>query len=577
MPDFLAGPVWDITVSFRDPSTVTGAFDHVPPEPKLLVDDPSVTGENTLGSGSVVVRNSDQKQPIVSTDFANGFASNSYTYEDWFEHFHVIPRELALGNILSTILTPFEVYSAFRRTFENWSLFVNGAGAGTTMNGLPTLPYTFGPQSSGDLTLQLEVSTTGVPVVDDTLDFGFNTVPETASVSITLRRVVLFSIQPELPFTERLQWLTEVMSHINGTEQRLSVRKNPRQLFSWDFFMEDGPERSFFHNVMFDWQASIFGLPIWFELTRLSIAASATDTVLTVESTDFADYRVGGLVVIFTDRDTFDVQELSSLTATTLTLASGILSAYPVGTFVMPLRTGVARRQISGSRFLSGDAKMQVEFRVDDNDVDLADTSAFNSFNSKVLIDGCNSVRGQMSEQFERDIIVFDNSTGLTAQGTPWDVGKRTSQLALLAKGKEGLWEVRQLLHALRGKQTSFYASSFTKDLTIDSDIAAGSTINVANVGYTQFVRNRQPRDVIRIVYNDGSADDLRTILSSTVVDPTREALVVDSALGAHVEAVVEKIMFVEKVRWDTDEIAIRHEVGDRTTRITGPIKTVLE
>ena len=82
---------------------------------------------------------------------------------------------------------------------------------------------------------------------------------------------------------------------------------------------------------------------------------------------------------------------------------------------------------------------------------------------------------------------------------------------------------------------------------------------------------------MIRIVYNNGDADDIRTILSSSVVDSTRETLVLDSSVAAHTMAQVKKIMLVEKVRWDTDAITIRHELGDTTTRITGPIKTVLE
>ena len=54
-------------------------------------------------------------------------------------------------------------------------------------------------------------------------------------------------------------------------------------------------------------------------------------------------------------------------------------------------------------------------------------------------------------------------------------------------------------------------------------------------------------------------------------------AFTLDSAIAVHTAAQVAKIMLVEKVRWDSDEINIRHEIGDTTTRITGPIKTVLE
>lgn len=542
----------------------------------LTVDQPSTLSQN-IPQGRGVETFDDT--PAAPTTRNNGYVAEGATvgWETWFESFHVIPREFHFGNLLSTQTVPIEVYSAFRRDNHNWTAFVNNAGLGTSILGIPTFPHTFVPQSNGGLNLSLQVTTNGPPIVDADLEFVFGTVPQTILTPITLKRVVLFAIRPELPFTERLRWSTEVLGHINGTEQRISARKNPRQVFEWDFIMEDGPERSFFHNVIFQWQSRIFGLPVWFESTKSTTTTASGATTVNVEHTNFADYRVGGLVVVFKDRSTFDVLELASLTSTSLTFVSGTLNSYPTGTFVMPLRTGLTRRTLDGSRFPVGAARLKMMFEVLDNDISIASTAAFASFNGKVHINGCNSVRGEMSEQFETDIVVFDNEFGIPVQSTPWDVGKRISQLALLTKGRQALWETRQLLHALRGKQVSFYVSSFTHDFTIDSAITAGSIINVANVGYTQFVQNRQPRNVIRITYNDGTPDDIRTVISSSIVDATREALTLSSAIGAHAQSAVKKIMYVEKVRWDSDEILIRHEAGDRVRRITGPIKTVLE
>ena len=554
---------------------VAYAHAHNPLTPSL--DYPLATSQDIPQASASASTTAKKSWSNIEVD--NGYLAEGATvgWQTWFESFHVLPRSFAFGNVLSTQVNAMEVYSAFRKTFEVWTSFQNNAGVGVDLNGLPSFPHSFPSQTSGGLTLELVVSTSGQPVVDDVLAFVFSFVPQTINVPITLQRVVLFAIQPELPFTEKLRWLTEVLGHVDGTEQRLSARKNPRQSFVWDFIMEDGPERAFFSNLLFDWQSRVFGLPIWYELTRLTSAAVAADTTLTVGTTDYADYRVGGLAVIFESRTKFDVLEVDSITATTIVFTSGILNNYAVGTFAMPLRTGNAQRSISGSRWVSGDARMKIEFRVNDNDVDLADSSAFSVFNSKVLIDGHNSVRGEMSEQFERDIIEFDNGVGVPSLSTAWDVGKRLSQLALLAFGRQGLWEVRQLLHALRGKQISFYAVTFSNDFTIDSDITAGDIMNVVNVGYAQFAQSRQPRNIIRIIYNNGDPDDYRTITSAAEVDTTREALTLDSSLAARPQAEVEKIMFVEKVRWDTDEINIRHERGDRMTRITGPIKTVLE
>jgi hypothetical protein len=496
---------------------------------------------------------------------------------DFFEKFHVEPSSVALGNVLSDQTVDFTIYSAFRTDTQDWTAFTNNAGTGTTMSGLPALPLTFQPQTDGNLSLQLQVSDTGQATVDSTLVFSFATVPQTVTVPITLDRVVLFAQAPEIPYTERLRFLTEVMRHIDGTEQRISARKSPRQLFEWNYILDDGEEANYIHNQLFEWQDKVFGIPMWHDMTTVTQAVTATDTVINVAETDYRDFRTGGLFVVLTDRKTFDVLELDSLTSTTLTATSEVANAYPVGTKVMPLRTAVLERLVAGSRFIPGDAKLTLRFRVTDNDVDLADTSAWSSYNSKVLIDGCNSVRGEMSEQFERDIVLFDSGSGLTTQSSPWANGKRITQLGLLAQSPSTRWDVRQLVYALRGRQVSFYVASFLKDLEPDGDMAAATTLNVKNVGYTRFVNARQPKDEIMITFNDGTAAITRTILSSAVFDEDREVLTVDTVLPAKTEATIDKIMFLEKVRADSDEIVFRHEASERSTRTTMPVKSVFE
>lgn len=545
-------------------------------KPEAFVDQPSAF--STSPPLPVGFNDDGQKSVPAAAGLANAFVGEGLG-GTWFELFHVLPRDVVLGNVLSTQQVQFEVYSAFRRADHTWDAFTNNGGAGITMLNLPTLPFTFKPQNSGGLNLVLEVSTSGDPTVDSTLDFDFDV--SMIDVEITLQRVVLFDLQPEMPYTEDLEFLTDIMVHKDGTEQRAALRKNPRQFFSWDFILDDGRERSRIHNFLFDWQANIFGIPIWHELTRLSVAASATDQTITVQSTAYADYRTanGNLVLIYTDDGTFDVLPLNALTATTLTFDSALLNNYPVGTIVSPLRTGVLDEQFSGSRWPSSDARLKLRFRVLDNDSDLADTSAWSSFNSKVLLTECNGVRGSMPESFERNIVVIDGATGITDQNSPWPTNRRVSRKTFLAAGKQATWEVRQLLHALRGQQISWYLPAFSQDLAPTTPLSSGSNqLDVTNVGYTRFVKSRPGRNVIQVTFNTGDPPLLRTIISSTETSATEEELILDSTWpSTFAVAYVDRIEFVEKVRFDSDRFRFRHERGDRLVRISAPVVAVLE
>lgn len=510
----------------------------------------------------------------VSVDYP-ALASDRLTPAfDWFEDFHVLPRSIHLGNVVSAVSIPLEVYSAYRDTIEEWLAFTNNAGAGLSLGGQPPLPFAVAPQSG--LSLTVDVSPSGVPRVDTTLDFE---VPEgTIFVPITLDRVTLLALRPELPYVEFLEFLTDVIPHVDGTEQRHSLRAYPRQLFEWELLVEEGPEAARLDNILFDWQPRIFGVPQWHEMTSTTAAAIVGATTFTVRSTADADYRVGGLVLVYSGDAVYDVLELVSLTSTTVTTASGALNAYPVGSIVAPLRTGVIDRQIDGARHPVNAQFRRVRIVVEDNAADLASTAGFPSLLGKVLLSDANIVRGTFPEVLERAVTVLDGATGRFVQDSNWDRSRRVSQKTFLCRSQAQLWNVRRLLHALRGRQISFYLPTFARDLLPTANLASGqNTLQVAHVGYTQFVRARQPKNLIQILRTDGTTLT-RGIASSSVLDASNETLVVDSAWGSTITpAQISRVSYIEKVRLESDVIRIDHSIGDRISRVSSPVKVVLE
>tara|TARA_R110000796_G_scaffold41179_2_gene101992 strand:+ start:37441 stop:39165 length:1725 start_codon:yes stop_codon:yes gene_type:complete len=492
---------------------------------------------------------------------------------EFFENFHVIPRSFDFGNILSTQTSPIEVFSGYRKEFHTWSSFTNNAGAGTEITGMPTLPTAMNPLAG--YAMQLEVSTSGNPSVDDDLAFVFDFGGDQINVPIVLNRIVLFPVRPEIPYTERMQFNTDVLGMESGKEQRIKLRKNPRQFFNWSVRTDDGSfDRARLETLLFDWQGRTWGVPVWHESTTLTVAATTGTLTINVAATANADYRVDELVLIFTDASTFDVQTISSLTSTTITLKNATLGSYPVGSTVAPLRTGNLSRNVSASRFISADQSLNVAFRILDNDANLADTTGFSTYNSKVLLDTCNVMRGgNIGESYLQDIIVLDNGTGLTSQDSPWVNGKRATQLTLRAGTKAEVWDLRQLMHALAGRQVSFYVPTFGKDLLADQPLATASQdLVVTNVGYTQFVRTRAPRNHIWLRLLDGTVIT-REITNAVETTSLVETLELDSAWGQDIAlADIDRISYLEEVRFNSDEISIEHVRGERQVYFSAPI-----
>jgi len=497
--------------------------------------------------------------------------------EDFFELMHVLPRSFDFGFVLTTQLVPVEVFNGYRRQDNLWNAWVNNAGAGVSLLGMPSLPVTV--FALGGILMDLEVTPNGPAIVDTTLDFVFNV--STIYTPITLQRVVLLVNRPENGYDEILEFLTDIRTRKDGSEQRNSGRKNPRQIFDLEMFLEEGldEERARFENFLFDWQSQVFGVPVWHEETALTAAVTAGATTLPVQSTAFADFRVDGLVAVIDElTGATDVVVSTVINPTSIELDNGVANSYPAGAAVLPLRAATAEPLIQGQRELNEVSRVKLLFSVIDNDISIASLAAFQSFDGKLLLSGYIFSDGQSQELFERQITKLDPGTGIVYRDSQWDRNKRASAWTAVVRGRQAGWEHRQMLHAIRGPQISFYVPTQRDDLVPIMNLNSGSAaLDVANAGYAQFVRQRVPKASIRVTFNNGDPQLLRSVLTSVEVDATRETLTLNGTWPTtYTPAQVDRIEIVEKVRFDSDTIRIRHEgAGGQVSRIMAPLKTL--
>lgn len=494
--------------------------------------------------------------------------------EDWFDHVFVLPSSINAGIILAPVEFTVVVYNSYKSQQRTLDTFVNNAGAGVSLTDLPGLPITLEEQDGRTFTLQ--VLAEGPAFINDTLDFGFDT--RTLSVLLTGQRTIVFPHEPEKPLTETLVFATDILRNRDGTEQRMALRHVPRSQWEMDFLVQ-GKERRRLETNLIDSQARIFGVPAWYEPSILQSAVAVDDTTVTVDSTDYSSLKAGGLAITFRDFDNFEVLTIDSLTSTTITFQSAYTKPFVAGTRILPVRLGLLRaRSHRGQRPPINFQGLKLVFTSTDNEDDLSDTSAWNTYNSKVLLDGPNLIDGSLSEAYNRSIFVFDNQSGKFEVFSEWPISRRGSAKTFFTNTRQGLWEVRQLLHALRGRQVSFYLPTFAEDLIPTAGIGSGgTTLTVENVGYTTFIDATQPRNVVRVTKTDGTTV-VREVTSASEIDDDEEQLTVDSPWGIDASvSEIERIDFVEKVRWDSDEITITHLDALGQARINGAVIAVLD
>jgi len=509
--------------------------------------------------------------PVGTSNFSGALAQGPG--DDFFEKIILLPRQIDAGLVLSTLNYTVQLYSSYRKAIRAFTSYTSSAGAGVYFTGLPTIPSTIQPQTGWTLTLWITAD--GPPEIDGELIFGFDT--GDIILYLTGQRTVLLPFEPEAPIVERLQWLTDILTHKNGKEQRVSLRLAPRQIFEVEFQVTDYQRRCL-ESMIFSVQEKALGFPVWHEAAILTAAASIGDDTIYVDSTQYVDLRDGGLAAIYANEALYETLEILSKTTTSITFASTLLSNFPAGARVLPVRIVYANQVGRGERYPVGLQSLRLILTALDNTVDLSSTVGFSTFNSKVLLDDPNAMDETLPETFEKELLTWDNETGVFMVASRWPMGRRGHAKRFVSSNRQALWQIRCLLHALRGRQISFYIPTFYDDLLVTRDVTAGSaTLTVQNVGYTKYINAVAPRNVIRLTKTDGTSA-IRTITGAAVIDENEEQLTLNSNWGINATiAQVRRVDFIEKVRMDSDEAVLTHQDALGWSTVDIPVKAVLE
>ena len=522
--------------------------------------------------------------------------------QDWFERIHILPRtKVDFGNIITLVEEPYQIHSAFRSTNVTLSSITNNASPGTQFPNL-TVPTTVYPletlvdttsttNDSGAFSnldwlgvlvkLKMQATQDGLPIFDTDIVFEFSAPANDVELLVKGQRLVLLPQVYESPATETLAWLTDIIESINGTEQRIALRKQPRQLFEVTYLL-DGNDRQRMQALLFDWMDNVFGFPLWHERVFLTSSASVGATSYTVSGADLVDFRVGGLAVVFTNSYTYDVIEIASLSASTIGATSASLNAYPVGTMLVPLRTVLIRNAVGGKKYLNNLEEFSIQFEVTDNDTGALTGSTtpgfWSTYNSRVLFDDPNIASSSGTQhQYSRRVYRIDNQTGRVTQNSVSDRGKRGFEKGFVLRSRADLLAFRRLLISLRGRQKAFYLPTFSEDLTVVANLSSGgSTMQVNALEYVRLVKNRMPMSILKVTFTDGTSL-VRSVVSSSTISASVEQLTLNTTWpSTKTPAEVSRVQFYELVRFDSDEIRIVHErIG--SARATVPVLRVFD
>lgn len=483
-------------------------------------------GEHPASYGAVT----DNDMGVQTT--VNHTGSKGSTYGDMFyDRIYIDPLTVALGQLSSEQTVAIVIFNGYLDASKVFS-GVSFAGAeGIRLDygdydGPPTTPAPL-----QELHYTLVIGMDGPASIACTITWDFEDDAGDAQTVITGSRVVVWPLPFKRGVLETLEWLTDVLTGDDGTEQRISLRLSPRQSYK----IESRVPRQFrasMDNLLYGWRHRLWGVPIWPEATRLTAAVGIGDSTLYL-NTLYADYSVGGRCLIYLDYETMFVGTIADIGDTYLEIEETMTKAIPVSAWVMPLKTGRLKanpaqdlqdghRASVAATFLLTEAPA-VEASTPDqtyNDIDVEMTMP-------VLSSG-----GKVNDVWQREMTVYDFSAGVRRELSTWDYTRKSRSYTRQLRSRAGIWAMRQWLMRRRGKAVPFYQPTYQADLVLtdlNGDIGSlivctGSyhpTMGVDRVNLAFFMSDGSML-LRQITGSEASTDGTMTIFLDSSIDLAR-------------------------------------------------------
>ncbi len=316
------------------------------------------------------------------------------------------------------------------------------------------------------------------------------------------------SLYPDVGFTERWEWKTDILTSYNGAEQRISVRERPRIVQKVSFSAMDQEQRRSIFSLLMTNIENVFTTPLWAYNSRLT-QGSSSGTSRVYFDPAACPISDGGLIV-FINPHTEDIQSYYVNTIYTDGCdITGVLSADVTTKHIAVLGY---KAMIDDKADMSTDlitTKSRVSFSswLEPIVVRSGNSITLNTYDSLPVLDKIIKAGVKSSLVFKRR--VKDPETGLRSFSTGWSHAVIKEVLSFKVNrvlDTDDLDYWRLFVDTIKGAQKAFLLSTNMEDVTLSTTLVQNDSSVIINE--TDHVLLLHPYDSfkrIRILYSDGT------------------------------------------------------------------------
>lgn len=494
-------------------------------------------------------------------------------YGEVYERIWCIPNYMRPQNPELDTDIPFTIWNAYPVPPDNVLNSITGSGqTGLTLD-LSTPRSFFAIE---ELIVNLQITSTAPTQIYAVFEFNFD-----YGQGIFIFETIIadwIKIIPESPVVELWEWVSDILTAWDSTEQRISGRRQPRRRIEYYFLLEDDSEHRREYERYYNKLASGLVIPFYQYSTLITQNSVITDTKIYFDP-DRTDVRDDELVVIYRvgTEESFllrldEVQSDGATLASPLTVninAADIVA--PAFTSRIDNATGPAMTSVSGRL----DVRAWItEFRSSFDRP--GSTASITEYDSLMVLDKRFRAEEDIPNVFDVHPTIIDSESGLHDQRSSWLHAFISGMRSFIVPRQRLPIEMdwwRDFITALVGQREPFLMPTWRRDLTLAVIPNPGDyqiEINEDTYSAQQF-----PYDTYkRLQFLNSSGDIIyRTVTGVTDQPGGTTLLDLDDPLPLNFAWAEDfDISFLNKVRLATDQVRLEHYVRD--TVITIAVRT---
>lgn len=497
-------------------------------------------------------------------------APNRHFGRDFYFRVWPIPRVIDVQNPLFNVDIPFQLWSAFLTPNDLQALIATGADGLTIDIDDTAVLDTLELRTINVQITPLAPSSIGALF---TFDFEYGS----AAVSFIAVLADILPIHPETGIQEKLEWKTDILTNTDGTERRIALRQRPRRSLGVSLVLLSDEDRKKLYDKLYQVASKELIVPTVQYQSRLKQNTVIGDNKLYTNPRR-ADLRVGEKVVVQPKAGGVYIFQVDTVEADHVTINSTFSRELPKGSLVtnafgtrLPNKSGLQMAALSGTANLNVDVvEPRDQMAWPDSGVPVP------TFEGKPLLLRRPISDGQDGEAFDVGLDVIDNDTGKPFYYTTWlqpfVEGPRKYLIQTLFN-PDDLEHWRQFFDIVRGRQKSFYTSTYRRDQVKHEDGAfVAGAIDLEGTSYASLYFESPTYRQLEIETDRGTFQ-----VKVTAAENYGSFTTVRFAQPLEVDLVgieIVRISYLLLVRLSSDTVTLTHENTYSTVELS--LRTVV-